>query len=133
MQLKEKKRWRENRRNTQGSFRKLGRQIRGQVKLNTAKKCSLTSVMVPDAGPEGLWKHISGTYDLEDHLIERNVDFCSHAGATPFGYTDMGKELGHKGDSQMAEDIFEGKLEHDALSESAKHTIVEQLRNTSCH
>jgi hypothetical protein len=44
---------RENKRNTQGSFRKLGRQIRGHLKPNTAKKSSLTRVTVPDAGPEG--------------------------------------------------------------------------------
>jgi hypothetical protein len=56
---------RENRRNTQGSFRKLGRQIQGRVKPNTAKKSSLTIVTVPDAGPEGLCK---------DHLTGRNFE-----------------------------------------------------------
>jgi hypothetical protein len=45
---------RKNRRNTQGSFRKLGRQIRGHVKPNTAKKSSLTRVSIPDEGPEDL-------------------------------------------------------------------------------
>jgi hypothetical protein len=60
---------RENRKNTQGSFRKLGRQIHGHVKPNTAKKYILTRVIVPDDGPEGLWKQIIGKYDLEDHLI----------------------------------------------------------------
>jgi hypothetical protein len=44
---------------------------------------------------------------------------------------DLGKKLGHTGDSQMAQDIFEGKLEHAALSDSAIHTIVEQLRKHS--
>jgi hypothetical protein len=42
---------RENRRNTQGSFRKLGFQTRGHVKSNMAKKSSLTRVSVPDEGP----------------------------------------------------------------------------------
>jgi hypothetical protein len=44
---------RENIRNTQGSFRKLGCQIRGHVKPNTAKKSSLTRFTVTDTGPEG--------------------------------------------------------------------------------
>jgi hypothetical protein len=61
---------RENRRNTQGSFKKLGRHIRGHVKPNTAKKSSLTRVSVPDDGPEGLCKDIIGKNDLENHLIE---------------------------------------------------------------
>jgi hypothetical protein len=41
----------ENRRNTQGSFRKLGRQVRGHVKPNSNKKSSLTRVSLPDDGP----------------------------------------------------------------------------------
>jgi hypothetical protein len=100
----------ENRRNTQGSFRKLGRQIRGHVKPNTAKKSSLTRDSVPDEGPVCLWKYIIGKDDLEDHSIERIFAQFSHTGATPFGYTDLGKELGHTGDSQMAQDIYKGNL-----------------------
>jgi hypothetical protein len=118
---------RENRRNTQGSFRKLGRQIRGHVKSNSNKKSSLTRVSVPDDGPEGLWQHIIGKDELEDHLIKINVEQFSHAGATPFGYTDLGKDLGHTGDSQMAQDIYDGTLEHDALSDEAIYAIVAQL------
>jgi hypothetical protein len=45
---------RENRRNTQGSFKKVGRQIRGHVKPNSNTKSSLTIVSVPDAAPPGL-------------------------------------------------------------------------------
>jgi hypothetical protein len=120
---------RANRWNTQGSFRKLGRQIRGHVKPNTANKSSLTRVTVPDTGPEGLWKHIIGKDDLEDHLIKLNVEHKIYlAGSKPFDYTDLGKELGHTGDSQMVQDISEGKLKHAALSDSAIHAIVEQLR-----
>jgi hypothetical protein len=70
----------ENIRNTQGSFRDLGRQIHGHVKPNTAKKASLTRVSVTDDEPEGLWKHISGKDDLDDHLIEINVEQFSHMG-----------------------------------------------------
>jgi hypothetical protein len=119
---------RENRQNTQGSFRKLGHQIQGHVKPNSSKKSSLTRVTVPDTGPEGLWKHIIGKDDLEYHLIERNIEQFYHSGATPSGYTDLGKELGHTGDSQMVQSIFEGALEHIALSNSEIQAIVEQLR-----
>jgi hypothetical protein len=106
---------RENRWNTPGSFRNLGHQIQGRVKPNKAKKCSLKRVTVPDSGPEGFCKHIICTYDLEDNFIERNFQQFSHAGATPFDYTDMGKELGQKGDYLMAQDIFEGTLKHAAF------------------
>jgi hypothetical protein len=82
---------RENRRNTQGSFWKLRRKIQGHIKPNSTKKSSLDRVTVPDTGPEGLWKHIIGKDDIEDHLIERNIEQFSHAGATPFGDTDLGK------------------------------------------
>jgi hypothetical protein len=119
---------RENRRNTQGSFRKLGRQMRGHVKQNSNKKSSLARVSVPDDGPEGLWQQIIGKDDLEDHLIKINVEQFSHAGATPFGYTDIGKYLGHTGDSKMDQDIYDGTLEHNALSDGAINAIVEQLR-----
>jgi hypothetical protein len=42
--------------------------------------------------------------------------------------TDLGKELGHTGDSQMAQSIFEGTLEHTDLINSLIQAIVEQLR-----
>jgi hypothetical protein len=118
----------ENRRNTHGSFRKLGIQIRGHVKPNSNKKSSLTRVSVPDDGPEGLCQHIIGKDNLEEHLIKRNVEQFLHAGATPFGYTELGKDLGHTDDSQMAQDICDGTLEHNALSDGAMHVIVAQLR-----
>jgi hypothetical protein len=82
--------------------------------------------MVPNDGPEGLWKKIISKDDLEDHLIARNVEQFSHAGATPFGYIYLGKELGHTGDSPMAQAIYDGNLEH-ALSDSAIQAIVKQL------
>jgi hypothetical protein len=119
---------RENRRNTQGSFRKLCRQIRGHVKPNSNKKYSLTRVSVPYDGPEGLWQQIVGKDELKDNLIKRNVEQFSHAGDTPFGYTELGKDFGHTRDSQMAQDIYDGTLEHDALSDEAIYAIVAQLR-----
>jgi hypothetical protein len=70
---------RENRRNTRGSFRKLGRKIRGHVKPNPNKKSSITRVSVPGDGPEGLWQHIIGKDDLEDHLIKGNLEQFSRA------------------------------------------------------
>jgi phage FluMu gp28-like protein len=61
-------------------------------------------------------------------LIKRNVEQFSHAGATPFGYTELGKDLGHTGNSHMAQDIYDGTLEHDALIDGAINAIVAQLR-----
>jgi hypothetical protein len=61
-------------------------------------------------------------------LIQRNAEQFSHAGATPFGYIELGKDLGHAGDSHMAQDIYDGTLAHDDLSDGAIHAIVAQLR-----
>jgi hypothetical protein len=47
---------------------------------------------------------------VEEHLIERNVEQFSNAGKTPFGYTALGKELGHTGDSPMADDIYDENM-----------------------
>jgi hypothetical protein len=71
-----------------------------------------------------LWKHIIGKYDLEDYLIARNFKQFSHADATSFGCTDMGKELGHTGDLPMAQAIYDGNIEHAALIDNAIHEIV---------
>jgi hypothetical protein len=38
----------------------------------------------------------------------------------------LGEELGHTGDTQMAEDILEGTLEHEALRDDAIQAIVKQ-------
>jgi hypothetical protein len=76
-----------------------------------------------------VWKQIIGKDDLNNHLIARNVDEeFSHVGDTLFGYTDMGKERGHTGDSSMAQAIYDGNLEHGALIESAIQAIVKRLR-----
>jgi hypothetical protein len=76
----------------------------------------------------GLWQHIIGKDALEDHLIKRNVEQFSHGGATPFRYTELGKDLGHTCDSQMAQYIYDGTLEHDALSDGSINVIAAQLR-----
>jgi hypothetical protein len=52
----------------------------------------------------------------------------SHAGDTPFGYTTLGEELGHTGDTPMANDIYNGTLEHRSLTDHAIKAIVKQLR-----
>jgi hypothetical protein len=83
--------------------------------------------MVPDDGPESLWKQIIGKDDIEDHFISRNVEHFYHAGATPFGYTYLGKEIGHTGDSSIAQAIYDGNLEHDALSDSAIQATVKNF------
>jgi hypothetical protein len=65
---------------------------------------------------------------VEEHLIEINVEQFSHAGATPLGYTDLGRELGHTGDTPMAEAILDGTFEHKSLTDEALAAIVQKLR-----
>jgi hypothetical protein len=77
---------------------------------------------------DGLWSQIIGKVQVEEHLIERNVEQLSHAGATPLGYTELGRELGHTGDTPMAEAILEGTLVQDSLSDDALAVIVKQLQ-----
>jgi hypothetical protein len=61
------------------------------VKPNSTKKSSLNRLDVQTE--DGLWQQIVGKTQVEEHLIERNVEQFSHAGATPLGYTDLGREL----------------------------------------
>jgi hypothetical protein len=86
----------------------------------------LSKVTVPDT--DGTWTQIIGKDYLEDHLIQRNVEQFSLAGETPFGYSPPGKELGHTGDSEMADAIHEGTLEHEALSDAAINVVLKQLQ-----
>jgi hypothetical protein len=86
----------------------MGRQIRGHIKPNTLQRSKLMHVEVP-SNKEMIWTKIEDTDEFEHHLIARNVEQFIHAGATPFGFTDLGRELGHTGDSAMAEDILDGK------------------------
>jgi hypothetical protein len=65
---------------------------------------------------------------MEQYLTERNIGQFSHAGKTPFGYLDLGAELGHTGDSQMADEVLEGTLQHECLSNEVIREIVNQLR-----
>jgi hypothetical protein len=68
---------------------------------------------------------------VEEHLIERNVEQFSHAGGTPLGYTDLGRELGHTGDTPMADAILDGTFEQEALPDEALAAILQQLRKHS--
>jgi hypothetical protein len=79
----------ENRRAAHRTFRKLGRQIRGHVKPNSTKKSGLMRVEVELR--RDVWKQLTGKEEIEEHLIARNVEQLSHAGATPFVYTTLGK------------------------------------------
>jgi hypothetical protein len=69
---------------------------------------------------------------VEEHLIERNVEQFSHAGATPQGYTELGQELGqelgHSDDTPMSDAILDGTFEHDSLYDDALAAIVKQLQ-----
>jgi hypothetical protein len=116
---------RENRKTAKRSWKKLGRKIKGIIKPETLKRSRLAKVEVPD-GDE--WKKVEDKEIMEAHLMERNIEQLSHAGKTPFGYSDLGAELGHTGDSQMANDILKGTLQHDCLSYEAIRAIVNQIR-----
>jgi hypothetical protein len=118
---------RDNRRAAQRMFRKLGRQIRGHVKPSSAKKSGLMRVEVELRN--GVLKQLTGKEEIEEHLIARNMEKFSHAGAkpfgyTPFGYTPLGKELSHTSDSPMADEIYNGNLDHEALNDEAINAIV---------
>jgi hypothetical protein len=117
---------RETRHSTQKSFWKLGYQIRVNVRPNSTKKMSLNRL---DAQMEdGLWRQIVAKTQVEEHFIERNVEQFSHAGATPLGYTNLGRELGHTGDTPLAEAILDGTLENESLTDEALAAILKQLR-----
>jgi hypothetical protein len=96
------------------------------VKPNSTKKSSLNRLDVQME--DGLWRQIVGKVQVEEHLIERNVEQFSHAGATPWGYTELVHELGHMGDTPMVEAILDGTFEHDSLYDDALAAIVKQLR-----
>jgi hypothetical protein len=66
----------------------MGRQIRGHVEPNSAKKSVIMRVEAELRS--NVWKKLTGKEEIEEHLIARNVEQFSHAGATPFGYTPMG-------------------------------------------
>jgi hypothetical protein len=77
---------------------------------------------------DGIWRQIVCKVQVEEHLIERNVEKFSHAGATPLGYTELVRDMGHTGDTHMAEAILEGTLVHDSLSNYALVAMIKQLQ-----
>jgi hypothetical protein len=118
---------RENRSNAKRSWQKLGRQIRGHLKPHTLQKSKLTAVEVSGVA-DGSWSRIDTKEQVEALLIDRNFEQFSHAGDTPFGYTTLVDELGHTGDTLMADDIYNGTLEHRPLTDHDIQAIVKQLR-----
>jgi hypothetical protein len=117
---------RETRCATQKSFQKLGYQIRGHVKPNSTKKLSLNRLDVQTE--DGLWRKNVGKTQVEEHLIGRNVEEFSHAGATPLGYTALCRELSHTGDTPMTEAILDSTFEHEPLTDESLTDIFQQLR-----
>jgi hypothetical protein len=106
---------------------KLGCQIRGHLKPHTLQNRELNAVEVSGSA-DGSWSRIDMKEQVEALLIDPNVEQFSHAGNTPFGYTALGDELGHTGDTLMADDIYNGTLEHISLTDHAIRSIVKQLR-----
>jgi hypothetical protein len=107
---------RDNMKTAQRSWRKMGRQIRGHIKPNTLKRSKMMHVEVP-INNETTWTKLEDKEKVKHHLIARNVEPFSHAGATPFGYTDHGKEPGHTGGSAMAEYILDDGAEHECMTD----------------
>jgi hypothetical protein len=118
---------RENSRNAKRSWKNLGRQIREHVKPHTLQKSKLTAVEVSGTD-DGSWSRIDTKDQVEALVIDRNVKQFSHAGNAPSGYTTLGDELGYTGDTLMADDIYNGMLEHRSLTDHAIQAIVKQLR-----
>jgi hypothetical protein len=118
---------RENIRTAKSSWQKLGHKIRGHLKPHTLQNSKLTAVEVSGSA-DGSWSRIDTKEQVEALLIDRNVEQFSHAGNTPFGYTALGDELGHTCDTMMADDIYNGTLEHISLTDPAIRAIVKQLR-----
>jgi hypothetical protein len=118
---------REIRRTSTSSWQKLEHQIRGHPKRHTLHNSKLTAVEIPGADTRS-WSRIDTEEQVEELLINRNIEQFSHAGVTPFGYTTLGEELGHTGDTPMADDIYKGTLEHRSLTDHAIKAILKQLR-----
>jgi hypothetical protein len=116
---------RENRKTAKRSWKKLGRHIKGIIKPDTLKRSRLAKIERPD-GDE--LKKVEDKEIIKEHTMERNIEKFLHAEKTPFIYSDLGAELGHTRDSQMAKYIFEGTLQHECLSNKAIRAIVNQLR-----
>jgi hypothetical protein len=98
------------------------------VKPNSTKKSIFNRLDVQKE--DGLWSHIVGKVQVEEHLIERNVEQFSHAGATPLGYTDLAHQLGHTGNTPVTEAILDSTFEHFSLSDDALAAIVNNSGNT---
>jgi hypothetical protein len=118
---------RENRKTAQRLRRKMGCQIRGHIKPSILQRSRLMHIEMP-INNETTWTKIDDKDEVEHHPIARNVEQFSDAGATPFGLKDLGRELGHTGDSAMAEDILDGTLEHDCMKDEVIRAIVQQLK-----
>jgi hypothetical protein len=83
---------RENRKTAKPSWKKLGIQIIGIIKPETLKRSRLTKIEVTD---DDEWRKVEDKGIMEEHLMERNIEHFSHAGKTPFRYSDLGAELAH--------------------------------------
>jgi hypothetical protein len=96
-------------------------------KPHTLQNSKLTAAEV-SGSDEGSWSMIDTKKQVESLLINRNIEQFSHAGNTPFGYTALVDELGHTGDTLMADAIYNGTLEHISWTDRAIRAIVKHLR-----
>jgi hypothetical protein len=118
---------RDNRKTAQRSWRNMGIQITGHIKPNTLQRSKFVHLEVP-INNELTWTKIEEKDEVAHCLITRCLEQFSHAGATPFGLTDLSKELGNMGDSDMAKEILYGTLEQECIKYEAIRAIVHQLK-----
>jgi hypothetical protein len=75
---------RENHITVQRPWRNTGRQIQGYLKPSNIKRSRIRRAEVLN-NDGTTWTKVEDKEDVENHLIERNVEQFSHAGATSFG------------------------------------------------
>jgi hypothetical protein len=124
----------ENRRTAKCSWQNLGRPIRGHLKQHTLQKSKLTTDEVSgadDGVTDGSWSRIDTKEQVKALLINHKIEQLSRAGDTPFGYSPLGDELVHTGDTIMADHIYNSMLKHISLTDHAIKAIVKQFAQAS--
>jgi hypothetical protein len=75
--------------------------------------------------PDGLITTETTKEGIENHLLLSNPKLYRAAGLTPFGYTEIGRQLGPNGSSHLETEILNGTYENDDFAANA---IIKQLK-----
>ena len=93
----------------------------------------LTSVIVPTNNGEGVNKEevITNPYEVENHIINRNIEHFGQAQGTPFTSDKITKMLGYTGVSQQANNIIQGANIEELIQNMGpgEQKILRQLNN----